>query len=257
MILSVAQLEVFLFILARVAGVFIQAPIFSSRSFPALTKIAFAVWLSPVLWLVAPVTSSLPFGLTPFIATLAAEVALGFLIGFVCNIIFIALQSAGEIIGLPMGLSVDSAPDTVFGAVISNIGRLTFFIALIVFLTLDGHHLILAAFHQSLVAIPAGKIANFISPDLYQQISGLGALLWLTAIKISAPIVLLIFLSDFTFGIVSRVAPQVNVFMLGFQVKPLLGIFGLLVILPLLLRQIGVLTQLINHELVKLLMFLK
>jgi len=257
MIISTAQIEIFLFILARIAGVFIQAPLFSSRSFPTPAKVAFAIWLSIILWFVTPVFPGFPTSILSFVLTLVAEVALGFLIGFICNIIFIAIQSAGEIIDLQMGLSVASALDPVFGAVISIIGRLTFYVALLVFILLDGHHLILSAFHQSFSVLPAGKVANFVSPDLATQLMGLGTMLWTTAIKLAAPAILLIFLSDFTFGIVSRVAPQVNVFMLGFQVKPLLGLFGILMTLPFLIRYIGTLVGVIGQQVVQLLAILK
>lgn len=257
MIINLAQIEIFLFILARIAGVFIQAPLFSSRSFPTSAKTAFAVWLAIVLWFVTPVAPRLPTSFMFFLITLAAEVALGFVIGFICNLIFIAVQSAGEIIDLQMGLSVATALDPVFGAVISVIGRLTFFVALIVFIVMDGHHLLLSAFHQSFSVFPAGKIANFATYNLAEQMIGLGGMLWMTAIKIAAPILLLIFLSDFTFGIVSRVAPQVNVFMLGFQVKPILGIFGLSLTLPFLIRYIGKLIETMGTEVVKLFAILK
>lgn len=257
MILSLAQLEVFFFILARIAGVFIQAPLFSSRNFTAGAKVAFAVWLAIVLWFVTPVSPILPATPILFVLTLIAEVALGFLIGFICNVLFIAVQSAGEIIDLQMGLSVASALDPVFGAVISIIGRLTFFAALIVFLLFNGHHFLLSAFHQSFAVLPAGKIGNFATYNLVNQLMGLGAALWMTAIKIAAPVILLIFLSDFTFGIVSRVAPQVNVFMLGFQVKPVLGLFGISLILPFLIRYIGKLIESMAAEIIKLLAFIK
>lgn len=257
MIITIAQLETFLFILARIAGVFIQAPLFSSRSFPAPAKTAFAVWLAIILWFVTPVSPALPTGIFSFLLVLAAEVALGFIIGFICNIIFIAVQSAGEIIDLQMGLSVATALDPIFGAVISVIGRLTFFIALIVFITLDGHHLILSAFHQSFNVLPAGKAANFAAPGLATQMLNLGGMLWMTAIKLAAPTILLIFLSDFTFGIVSRVAPQVNVFMLGFQVKPLLGLFGILMTMPFLVKYVNKLVEIMGEQLVQLLAILK
>lgn len=257
MIISLAQLEVFFFILARIVGVFFQAPLFSSRSFPAPAKIAFAIWLSIILWFVIPVSPTLSGSLFSFLLALAGEVVLGFLIGFVCNVIFIAIQSAGEIIDLQMGLSVATALDPVFGAVISIVGRLTFFTALIVFILLDGHHLILSAFHQSFRAIPAGKVANFTTFGLASQLIGLSEMLWMTAIKIAAPVILLIFLSDFTFGIVSRVAPQVNVFMLGFQVKPVLGLFGIMMTLPFLVRYIDKLVEIMGQQLVQLMTVLK
>lgn len=257
MIITVGQLEVFLLILGRIAGVFIQAPVLSSRSIPAWIKTAAAVWLAILLWFVTPVSWSLPAAPVSFLIALTVEVGIGFLIGFVCNVLFIAIQSAGEIMDLQMGLSVATALDPVFGAVISIVGRLCFMIALIIFITVDGHHLILSAFHQSFRMLPAGTLANFANPNLSDQLLGLLRTLWITAVKFAAPVVLLIFLSDFTFGIVSRVAPQVNVFMLGFQVKPILGIFGLLMIAPLIARYIIRLLELMGKELTQLFMFLK
>jgi flagellar biosynthetic protein FliR len=257
MVLSVAQIEVFFFILARIAGIFIQAPLFNSRSFFMAGKIALIIWTSAILWFVTPVAAALPTTLAGFVLTLAAEVAVGFLIGFVANILFIAIQSAGEIIDMQMGLSVAQALDPVFGAVISVIGRLIFFVALIVFIAFDGHHLLLAAFHNSFTLLPAGQIANFGNAALVEQLGALGTGLWLTAIKIAAPVILLIFLADFSFGIVSRVAPQVNVFMLGFQVKPILGLFGISLLAPFIVKYIGRLIETMGGEIVKLLMVIR
>jgi len=252
MIISLGQLVVFFLILARIAGVFLQAPIFNSRSFPFFAKTAICVWTAIVLWFVTPVHGSLPEALPALILALIFEVAIGFVIGFTCNIIFLAIQAAGEIMDLQMGLSVATALDPVFGSVISVIGRLAFFIALIVFITADGHHLVLAALHQSFTALPAGKMANFSSPLLAQQMIQLGSNLWFTAIKLAAPAILLIFISDFSFGIVSRVAPQVNVFMLGFQVKPSLGLLGLLMSLPFMVKYINKLIEFMAEQLVVL-----
>ena len=113
---------------------------------------------------------------------------------------------------------------------------------------MDGHHLLLSALHQSFTVIPAGKIANFSSPAFTEQMIKLGSMLWQTAIQIAMPAVLIIFLSDFTFGIVSRVAPQVNVFMLGFQVKPLLGIFIFMLCLPFIGKYIAQLVALTAEQ---------
>jgi flagellar biosynthetic protein FliR len=252
MIITLQQLVVFFLIIGRIAGVFIQAPIFNSRSFPFFAKTAIAIWISIVIWFVTPIYQTLPESLFGIILALIFEVGIGFIIGFIVNIIFIAIQSAGEIMDLQMGLSVATALDPVFGAVISVIGRLAFFIALIIFITADGHHLILSAFHQSFTALPVGKMANFSSPNLAMQIIELGSTLWLTAIKLAAPAVLLIFISDFTFGIVSRVAPQVNVFMLGFQVKPSLGLLGILLSLPFIVKYINKLIEFMAEQLVLL-----
>lgn len=257
MTLGIVQLEALIFILARIAGVFIQAPLFSTRSFAMSAKAALAIWISLVLWFVTPAVFSPNLGFLALVLTIINEAAIGFAIGFICNLLFIAIQSGGEIIDMQMGLSVSQALDPVFGSVISIIGRLSFYLALTVFIIFDGHHLILSAFHQSFTLLPLGKFANFASPNLALILMDATAKLWLTAINLAAPIVLLIFITDFSFGIVSRVAPQVNVFMLGFQVKPFIGLLGILFTAPFLIKYIGKLVAIMGQEMVRLLMILK
>ena len=258
MIISLPQVEVFLFILARIAGLFIQVPVISSRSFPSFLKIALAIWISAVLWFVTPVRAELlPNSLPAFIVFLVMEVAIGFTIGFICNVIFLGVQSAGEIIDLQMGLSVSQAFDPVFGTAISIVGRMLSFVAITVFLIVNGHHMVLTVLNQSFRMLPVPAVINPTAPNFILELLNLGGIMLLTAVQLSAPIVLIIFLSDFCFGIVSRVAPQVNVFMLGFQVKPALGLIAILFTLPLLIKHITALLGIMGEEVLKLLMVLK
>ncbi len=258
MIIALPQIEVFLFILARILGIFLQAPVFNSRAFPALAKTALAVWITTVLWYVTPVNvAAIPQNFIMFIFCLASEVTIGFLIGFTCNIIFLGIQGAGELMDLQMGLSVSQAFDPVFGASISIVGRLLFFISLIVFLLFNGHHLLFTILQQSFRMLPTPAIINLSSPALVSELIIMGQMLWTTSIQLAGPIILIIFLSDFAFGIVSRVAPQVNVFMLGFQVKPALGLAALLFILPLFIKHVGSLLGTAAEEVIKLLVALK
>ncbi|MBI5399463.1 flagellar biosynthetic protein FliR [Candidatus Saganbacteria bacterium] len=253
MIISLPQLTVFLLIIARIAGIFLQAPIFTSRSFPVLGKVTLAIWITLLLWFVVPIYRPLPAALPLLMLALVFEVALGFVIGFMVNFIFLALQAAGEIMDMQMGLSVATALDPIFGSVISIIGRLAFYIALIFFLAVNGHHLILSALHQSFTIIPVGKFANFTSPHLAMQMISLGTALWRSAIQLAGPIILMIFLIDFSFGIISRVAPQVNVFMLGFQVKPMVGLLGFSLCLPFIVKYFNHQLEFMTQQLILLL----
>ncbi|MBU1867649.1 MAG: flagellar biosynthetic protein FliR [Candidatus Margulisbacteria bacterium] len=257
MIIPLDVIMVFFLVMARITGIFIQAPVLSARSFPAFGKTALVIWASFVLLYVIPLNQSLPTSLLGFILALILEIGIGYTIGFICNILFLAIQAAGELMDTQMGLSVASALDPVFGAQISVIGRTTFMLALTVFLIFDGHHMILSALNQSFTVLPAGKVPNFASPDLMMQMISLGSALWLSAVKLASPIILMIFLTDFAFGIVSRVAPQVNVFQLGFQLKPVVGLFGISLVAPFLVRYISKLIEVIGFELIKFLQFIK
>jgi flagellar biosynthetic protein FliR len=258
MILYPTQIKIFLLILARVIGIFLQAPVLNARTFPALGKVTFAIWIALTLWFVTPISAeTLPTDLLSIFFALILEFIIGLLIGFVCNLIFIAIQSAGEIMDLQMGLSVAQSFDPIFGTQISVVGRLALFFGIVIFLIFDGHHLVLSTMHHSFSMINVSELYNFTSPQAMDGIVKLGGFIFKTAIQLAAPSILLIFLSDFTFGLVSRAAPQVNVFMLGFQVKPLLGIIGLLFTAPILVRQIARLIEKMGEELLKLLVYLK
>lgn len=255
MVLTLPQIQVLVLIFARVAGIFIEGPLFSARTFPALAKTALAIWVSFALMFSTPV-SMLPPDSIIFIIMLLSEFFIGFAIGFVCNVFFETLQSAGNLIDLQMGTSIASAMDPNTGAMSSMIGRLAYFLGLVTFLVLNGHHMILAGVHQSFLALPIGHLMNFSSALTLQVVDSVASLL-LISLQLSVPALLIIFLADFSFGIVSRVAPQVNVFMLGFQVKPSLGILALLFSAPLLTSHVSTLINQMIQEIMKLLVNIK
>ncbi|MFC1478634.1 flagellar biosynthetic protein FliR, partial [Candidatus Margulisiibacteriota bacterium] len=95
---------------------------------------------------------------------------------------------------------------------------------------------------------------NIAAPMMH--IIGLGTILWELAVRLAAPVILTIFLLDFAFGTVSRVAPQVNVFMLGFQIKPLLGLLTLFLMMPLLVWRVVEVMNTILEKIVGLLGYL-
>ncbi len=256
MILTLVQIQVFVLILSRVAGIFLEAPVYSARSFSTSAKIAMVIWITITMWFNAPV-KSLPPDISSFILLLINEFIIGFAIGFICNAFFESLQSAGNLIDLQMGTSIASAMDPNTGAMSSMIGRLTYFMGIVLFLILNGHHMVLSAVNQSFRVLPIGYQINFFNPNLVLQMIGIVSSMLLISLQLSVPALLMIFLSDFSFGIVSRVAPQVNVFMLGFQVKPSLGILALLFSIPLLTSQVGTLINNMMAEIVKLFVYLK
>jgi len=224
-------------ILARISGIFITSPLLKLRYIPSGVKMALIFWMAMVLWFVVPLSYPLPVTTLEFTIALTIETLIGALIGFVCDIIFTAITAAGDIMEHQMGL-ISQTLDPLTGSHSGIMGQVAFIIGAFVFLSIDGHHLIFSALNQSFHALPLGMPINLTSGKLAFQLIELGKNLWLISIQLSAPVVLLIFLSDFAFGIVSRVAPQVNVFMLGFQVKPSLGLLTFIFCMPLLTRHI-------------------
>jgi flagellar biosynthesis protein FliR len=255
MVISLPQIEVFLLILARISGLFIDAPLFSAKSIPSMVKVCMAIWLATIMWFVVPV-KFLPDSMLTFILALMVEVLIGYIIGFVASIVLQSAQAAGDILDMQMGLSVANVLSPTTGAASSITGTFMYMIALLVFVIVNGHHLVLSAIYHSFIAIPIISFIDLSKPDLLFQILNLLTWFWITTIQLCAPMLLLIFLSDFSFGIVSRVAPQVNVFQLGFQVKPSLGLFGLMLLSPLLIGHMVNLIGQTSNEIARTLILL-
>lgn len=255
MVISLPQVEIFLLVLARISGLFIEAPLFSAKSIPSGAKICIAIWLATSLWFIIPVRY-LPDSVPAFVLAVFTEVFVGFVLGYVSSLVLQSAQSAGDILDMQMGLSVANVLSPTTGAMTSITGSFLFLVALITFLLINGHHMLLSALHQSFVAIPLISFVDFSRPDLLLQVIDLLRFFWISTIQLCAPMLLLIFLIDFAFGIVSRVAPQVNVFMLGFQVKPSLGLLGIMLISPLLINHMASLISQSSGQLLRSLIIL-
>lgn len=240
-----------MFVLARVLGLFGQATFFSLRSIPAMPKVAISFFIALVLWFSVPVPANLPGTAFGFLFALLAEYLLGRLLGFVSFIIVQSILSAGDLMGMQMGLSSATMFDPAHGVQISVIGTFFDYVAMIIFLAVEGHVMLISALQKSFTILPVTSALNFVGTML--PIIDLGVVLWELAVRLAAPVILTIFLLDFAMGTVSKVAPQVNVFQLGFQVKPTLGLFTLLLMMPLLVPQI---VQVMNTMLEKMILIM-
>ena len=119
------------------------------------------------------------------------------------------------------------------------------------FLQINGHHMVIAMVHKSFSLIPIGVIPNFSLAGKY--IANLGTDLFGLALQLSVPILLIVFLVDFSFGMLSRVAPQVNVFQLGFQLKPTISLIIFLAIAPGMIQSIFIMLEDLTEHTIRVL----
>ncbi|MFC1517317.1 flagellar biosynthetic protein FliR [Candidatus Margulisiibacteriota bacterium] len=247
MIINVFQLQILMLIMSRIIGLFLVAPLFSNRSISRVFKIGMVIWLSIVLWFVVPVSlDSVPATSIGYGVALFQEILIGITIGMVAQLLFAGIRAAGEIVGMQMGLSVATTFNPSEGGQESLLAKLLTNIMLLLFLLIDGHHLLLAAVRKSFEILPLMNAWNFMQAG--RTLVELAGAIFAIGISLAAPIILVIFLLDFAFGMVSRVAPQVNVFMMGFQLKPPLGEIVILLITPLLIeRMVYLLSRMVNE----------
>ena len=225
------QLQVFLLIILRTSGLFIIAPIFSHRAVPTLIKIG--IMLSLAIVLVPTIDySGLP-EITSFwsLAGLAAkELLVGIIIGLLFRLIFMGAKTAGAIIGYQIGFAMVSLPDTDESGSITIIGSFWFLLAILIFLSLDGHHLVLTAFADSYEVIPPGIVVW--ASSVGELIIKYTAYVFVIALKIAAPVMITLFLTDVALGTIAKTMPTMNVFFVGFPIKIGVGLLVIAMSLP-------------------------
>jgi len=229
----------FLLAVVRASAWLVAVPPFNTRMIPARAKIGFAVALAiPVAPQVAATAPEPEVG--PLVLAVLLQVAIGLALGFVVQLVFAAVQAAGELIDVFAGFTIAATFDPFTNATQAVFGRFYQLLAVALLFALDGHIMLVHGFLTSFTAVPTGV------PDLGAGsgvlVDALG-LFFLSALTIAAPLIGALFLTEVALGLLSKAAPQMNVFMLGFSIKILLtfGLVGLA--LPLLPRAVDTLLQ--------------
>lgn len=233
-----AHTDVFLVIMARVTGIFLMAPIFGSQQVPVQVKLALSLIITALIGMtLSPENIQLPSQLLGLVLLIASEMAIGFLIGYFVYLVFAAVTVAGQMIDMQLGFSIVNVVDPQFGTQLPLVGNFLYLLAMLVFLALNGHHVVLTALYRSYELIPlAGfKLNGGLMDFLIQLVAGM----FVTAVKIGAPIIGALFAADFALGILARTVPQLNVFVVGLPLKDFLGLLVLLAALPLYVWLVG------------------
>lgn len=222
---------VFLLVLARTAGLMIQAPILSNKNIPATVKMPIAVCLSIVIMTTLPTYPAIPESILPFLLMLLTEFALGALFGFSASLMFHAIQSAGELAGVQAGMSFASTMNPLLRSNVNPFGTIYFQIGVIIFLLVGGHLWMIGGFAQSFKLVPMGTfhMTNALAEHV---ILASGAFITLT-IQLSMPALVALFLTDLGVGYISKAAPNAsNILELVQAIKPIAGLTLLLLLIP-------------------------
>lgn len=214
----------FLLVFLRTLSMMAFIPVFGERVVPAQLK-GFLSFL--VALLVYPVLGKGIFpGETPgFIALLlgmAGEFLIGMVTGLMIRFIFAGVQFAGEMIGFQMGFSIANVIDPVSSIQSSLISQLQYYMALLLFLAVDGHHGFLLALAESFRTVP--PLVFFFSGGLMEMILETSKGLFVLAVKLSAPVIAVLVFTHVALGLVARTVPQINVFIVGFPIQIAMGL---------------------------------
>lgn len=215
----------FALIAARLSPLMMAAPVWGSPLVPRQVRVYLVVLLAAVLFPVVP--GSLPADLSASVWSLALAVAremlIGFLVAYAAVLLFAGAQLAGQLIDIQIGFGVANVLDPLTSAQVTLVGQLQYMLALMVFILLDGHHLLLRGLADTFTVAPLGHpLAGIDSLALFVNRSA--RLMFVAGAQIAAPALTALFLTNFALGLTARMLPQMNIFMVGMPVNVGVGL---------------------------------
>lgn len=228
--MSTNDLQAFLLVFFRVTGVIMLAPIFGGEAVPRRVRamIAFVVAI-----LVYPLVDRAGVAIAPnlgfYLSAVLLELSVGMILGFAASLVFTVAQFAGHLVDQEIGLSLANVIDPITNQQVSVIGQFKMFLGMIIWLLLSGHHFVIDATFECFRAVPllsftlsdaaALHIADAMMTDVF-----------VSAFRLAAPAVVTLFLVTLAMAFMARVVPEMNIFILGFSLRIVVGLLVLLLV---------------------------
>jgi flagellar biosynthetic protein FliR len=231
---SYAQLSGWLAILffpfARILGLLIAAPVFSNTAVSPTVVTMLAVALDVALAPVLPPMPAIPAGSWIGLAILAQQFFIGVFMGFTVRVAFLAVDLAGNLVGLEMGLSFAVFYDPQGTGQTPVMAEFLSLVATLLFLAMNGHLLVISALAESFTLLPVST-TPFAAKGIGVMLGWAGTL-FSTGVLLSLPLVAALLIANIAMGVLSRVAPQLNLFAVGFPVTMAAGFAILMISMP-------------------------
>jgi flagellar biosynthesis protein FliR len=230
----------FALLMGRVLPVIMLTPFLGGESVPSEVKLGLGVMLGLVLYpLLIVQAQNVPVSPLVFIGLMFKELFIGLSLTMVVNIIFDAANVAGGLIDVMSGTNQAQLFVPQLGSQVTLFANLNLQLTTVTFLTLNGHHLVIGAFADSLAMIPLDQLPRFSSGfwPFFDTIIRIAGDMLRIALAIASPVLLATFLTDLALGMINRVAPQVQVFFVAMQIKPAVTIMIMLTAMHLILNR--------------------
>lgn len=227
----------FILTLMRVSLILFMLPVFGVDTLPAQWKAALCMVVSMAIWPTVQLPGTQmpahPFNIGLY---MLGELILGLILGLSLRFFFSGIQAGGEMMAMQVGFSMITFADPATGNQTGVIAHMLYLVSTLIFLSLDGHLYLLRAFVETFRYIPAGGL--LITDTLLRQVLTLAGLVFSMAVKIIAPVMAGLFMTEVALGLMSRAAPQMQIMQVGFPLKIAVGFFFLSMIFGMLSEDI-------------------
>ncbi len=210
-------------IMTRVGPLMFLMPVLGSRRIPPQVKILFTLMTALILAPVVPVsTSDLPGTVLGYVLFVASEVAFGGILAIFARFIFGAVETAGQMVGIQMGIGVAATMDPEFGTQMPLLSHFWSLLATLLFLSVNGHHIFMKTMVESFHWVSPGKL-HLTEATFQGMIQGSGHM-FILAIKIMAPAGAALFFSHVAMGIIAKTVPQIPILIVALPLNIAVGL---------------------------------
>jgi flagellar biosynthetic protein FliR len=220
---DIGWLTATLLVSVRVACATMIAPVLGPSQIPATARVLFVLGLSAFMVSAVHAGRVEPLGLGPFLAAVLTEASFGLVFAFGFVVPYAATQVAGRALDVQVGFGAAAVLNPATRVYSPLLGSVLGMLLIATFLAADGHLVLIKALATSLVAVPPGAPLDLNAGSILQH----SAATFVFGLILAAPIMFMLLLADLALAVMARSMPQLNVFVLGFAVKIVLGLTGL------------------------------
>jgi flagellar biosynthesis protein FliR len=229
--LTLGQFESFVLVMIRVSVILFMIPLFSSAQVNPMVRFGLGFAISFVVWHVLPPMAALD-GLGGITAAVISQAFIGFVFGFTAFLVFVGIQFAGEVMDLQVGFSIVNVINPLTSQNVSVLGEFQLALGSMIYLISNAHHFLFQGLAGSFNLLPL-PFATF-QPLLETSVMAFFTQAFYMVFQIAAPIGIALFLTNVGLALMARVAPQLNVFAVGFPLQIMIGLSMMIISLPLL-----------------------
>ena len=246
MTFSIEHLEFFLLILVRISGFIVAAPIFSLRNIPMRVKTILAIAIAIIVFNIVPYKEITYSTTIEYAIVVVLEMLAGLIMGFMANVSYYILSFAGQIIDQEMGFSMVNQYDPITSTQVTVTGNLYTYAVMLMVMITNMHHYLIRAVSDSFQVLPVGSVSLDFS--IYEVMKRFVVDYFVIGFRIVLPIFASMLVVNTILAILARVAPQMNMFVIGLQLKVFVG----LVVLVLMVMMITGVADLIFQEMISM-----
>ncbi|MBM7581396.1 flagellar biosynthetic protein FliR [Caldicoprobacter guelmensis] len=229
------NLDTVFLVLARISGMFFMSPVFGRKSVPAIFTIGLILAMTGIVAVYFPVFGH-SIDMSSYVEMafyVVKELLVGIIMGYLVSLAFSAFLLAGQLMDTQIGFGVVHVLDPHTNIQVPLVGNFNNVIAMVLFFAMDGHHTLIRLLLYSFEVVPPGKAK--LTGDIAVAMFKMFEEFFVLGLKMAVPVMAAALLAEVVFGILVRIIPQMNIFVIGLPFKILIGLLVLLLTVPVLI----------------------